>query len=158
MLIKSLLILVLKNTEHIDLNDRKITNALFIQVNQLPQIDSQLTAKLYVENSSHKPCLVRNIQDNDSGIFNLTSIKSITLNKQTENENEVITKAYVDQFHQENERSRQDLRLSFYDEEVDLVKNFQDNDFNDKKTTNMDSITINRDASLENEVTNKKYV
>ena len=32
------------NTAHIDLIDRKYTNARFIQVNQLPQIDSQLTA------------------------------------------------------------------------------------------------------------------
>ena len=37
---------VLKNTEHKDLNDRNFTNARFIQVNQLPQIDSHLTAKL----------------------------------------------------------------------------------------------------------------
>ena len=35
---------VLKNTVHIDLNDRNITNARFIQVNQLLQIDSHLTA------------------------------------------------------------------------------------------------------------------
>ena len=31
---------IVKNTAHIDLNDRNITNARFIQVNQLPQIDS----------------------------------------------------------------------------------------------------------------------
>ena len=31
---------IIKNTEHIDLNDRSNTNARFIQVNQLPQIDS----------------------------------------------------------------------------------------------------------------------
>ena len=42
---------LLKNTEHIDLNDRNITNARFIQFNQLPQIDSHLTAKLYVDNA-----------------------------------------------------------------------------------------------------------
>ena len=36
---------IVKNTEHIDLNDRNITNARFIQVNQLPQIDSHLCAK-----------------------------------------------------------------------------------------------------------------
>ena len=42
---------IIKNTEHIDLNDGNITNARFIQVNQLPQIDSHLTAKLYVDNS-----------------------------------------------------------------------------------------------------------
>ena len=40
---------IIKNTSHIDLND--ITNARFIQVNQLPQIHSHLTAKLYVDNT-----------------------------------------------------------------------------------------------------------
>ena len=43
--------ILIKNTEHIDLNDRSITNARFIQVNQLPQIDSHLTAQLYVDNA-----------------------------------------------------------------------------------------------------------
>ena len=42
---------IVKNTEHIDLNDRNITNARFIQVNQWPQIDSHLTPRLYVENA-----------------------------------------------------------------------------------------------------------
>ena len=42
---------LIKNTEHFDLNDRNITNARFIQVNQLPQIDSHLTAQLYVDNA-----------------------------------------------------------------------------------------------------------
>ena len=42
---------ILKNTSHIDLNDRNITNVRFLQVNQLPQIDSHLTAKLYVDNA-----------------------------------------------------------------------------------------------------------
>ena len=73
---------ILKNTAHIDLNDRKITNARFIQVNQLPQIDSHLTAKLYVDNSMDEPSLVRNNQDNIIGNYNLTNINSITLNKQ----------------------------------------------------------------------------
>ena len=31
---------IIKNTEHIDFNDRNITNARFIQVNEWPQIDS----------------------------------------------------------------------------------------------------------------------
>ena len=47
---------VLKNTAHLDLNDRNIINARFIQVNQLPQIDSHLTAKLCVDNSIDEPC------------------------------------------------------------------------------------------------------
>ena len=102
---------IIKNNAHIDLNDRNrnITNARFIQVNQLPQIDSHLTAKLYVDNAIDEISVVRNNQDNDFGNYNLTNINSITLNKQAENDNESITKAYVDQFHQENERSRRDV-------------------------------------------------
>ena len=40
---------IVKNNAHIDLNDRNITNARFIQVNQWPQIDSHLTPRLYVD-------------------------------------------------------------------------------------------------------------
>ena len=149
---------IIKNTAHIDLNDRKITNCKFLSVNQLPQIDSHLTAKLYVDNSIDEPSLVRNNQDNDFGNYNLTNINSITLNKQAENDNEVITKAYVDQFHQEDERSRRDVGLGFYNEEVDSVKNNQDHNFNDNKLTNIDSITVNRNPSIDNELANKNYI
>ena len=149
---------ILKNTAHIELNDRNITNARFIQVNQLPQIDSHLTAKLYVDNSIDEPSLVRHNKDNDFGNYNLTNINSITLNKQAENDNEVITKAYVDQFHQENERSRRDVGLDFYDESNDLVKNNQDNDLNDKKLTNLYSVTVNKNPCLDIELVKKKYV
>ena len=148
----------LKNNAHIDLNDRNITNARFIQVNQLPQIDSHLTAKLYVDNSIDESSLVRNNKDNDFGNYNLTNINSITLNKQAENDNEVITKPYVDQFHQENERSRRDLGIDFYNESNDLVRNNQNNNLNDNKITNVDSITINRNPTSDNEVSNKKYI
>ena len=140
------------------MNDRNITNARFIQVNQLPQIDSHLTAKLYVDNSIDETSLVRNNKDNDFGNYNLTNINSITLNKQAENDNEVITKAYVDQFHQENERSRRDLGIGFHNESNDLVKNNQDNNLNDNKLTNINSITINNNPTDNDHVSNKKYV
>ena len=149
---------IFKNTEHIDLNDRNITNARFIQVNQWPQIDSHLTPRLYVDNAIDESSFVRNNQDNDFNNNNLTNINSITLNKQAENDNEVITKAYVDQFHNDNERNRRDVGLSFYNEEVDLVKNIQDNDLNDNKLTNMNSITINYNPTDDNHVSNKKYI
>ena len=77
------------------------------------------------------------------------------MNKQTENDNEVITKAFVDQFHQENERSRRDVGLDFYNESSDLVKYNQDNDLNDNKLTNLDSIKVNRNPSSDNELFNK---
>ena len=111
-----------KNNAHINWNDRNIMNARFIQVNQLPQIDSHLTAKLYVDNAIDEPSSSRNNQDNGFNKYNLTKININTSKKQSENENEVITNTYVDQFHPENERSRQDIGLSFYNEEVDLVK------------------------------------
>ena len=69
---------VLKNTAYINLNDRNITNARFNQVNQMPQIDSHLTAKLYVDNAIDEISLVRNNQDNDFNKNNLTNINSIT--------------------------------------------------------------------------------
>ena len=101
---------------------------------------------------------MRNNKDNDFGNYNLTNINSITLNKQAENDNEVITKAYVDQFHQENERSRRDVGLDFYNESSDLVKNNQDNNLNDNKLTNLDSITVIRKPSSDNELASKKYI
>ena len=149
---------IVKNDAHIDLNDRKITNCRFLSVNQLPQIDSHLCAKLYVDNSIDESSLVRNNKDNDFNNNNLTNINSITLNTQAVNDNQVITKAYVDQFHQENERSRRDLGIKFYNESNDLVKNNQDNDFNDNKLTNINSITINTTPTDNNHVINKKYV
>ena len=134
---------IIKNTEHIYLNDRNFTNARFIQVNQRPQIDSHLTAKLYVDTDIAQPSLVRNDQDNDFNNNILTYINSIVLNKQARNDNRVITKAYVDQFHQENERSPRDVELDFYDESNDFVKKNQDKDPNDIKLTNIDSLTVN---------------
>ena len=39
-----------------------------------------------------------------------------------------------------------------------MVKNNQDNDFNDKKLTNIDSITINRNPTSDDKLANKKFV
>ena len=100
--------------------------------------------------------LVRNTQEYVFNNNNLTNINSITLNTQAVKGNQVFTKAYVDQFHQEKERSRRDLGIDFYKESNDLVKNNQDNNLNDKKVTNLDSITVNRNPTSDNEVSNKK--
>ena len=48
--------------------------------------------------------------------------------------------------------------MSFYNEEVDLKKNSQDNDFNDNKLTNIASITVDRDPTSDDEVSSKKYI
>ena len=88
----------------------------------------------------------------------MTNINSTTLNNQAVNDNQVITKAFVDQFHQEIEPSRRNLGIDFYDESNDLVKNNQDNDFDDNKLTNIYSITVNRNPSSDNELSTKKYI
>ena len=107
------------------MNDRNITKSRLIQVSQLPQNDSYLTAKLYVDIVIDEISLVRNNQDNDFNNQIMTIIYSITLNTQAVNDDQVITKAYVDQFHQGNEQSRRDLGIDFYDESSDLVKKKQ---------------------------------
>ena len=89
---------------------------------------------------------------------NLTNINSITLNTQAVNDNQVNTKAYVGQIHQENGRSRRDLGIDFYNESNDLVKNNQNNDLNDNKLTNINSITINNNPIDDNHVSNKKNI
>ena len=66
--------------------------------------------------------LVRNIQDNNFDNYNITTINSITLKSQTIHDNQVITETYVNQFNQENVRSRRDLRMYFHNDSSDLVK------------------------------------
>ena len=66
--------------------------------------------------------------------------------------------AYIDGLHEEIERFRRDLGIDFYDESNDLVKNNQDNDLNDSKLTNLDSVQVNRNPVLDNELANKKYI
>ena len=39
-----------------------------------------------------------------------------------------------------------------------MIKNKQENDFNDKKLINLDSITVNRNPLLDNELSTKKYI
>ena len=102
---------IIKNISHIDLNDKNITNARLIQVNELPQIDFHLTAKLYVDNSVDEPTLARINQNNHFNIYNLSNINNSFSNTQAVNDNQVITKTYVDQFLCDNERKRREVGL-----------------------------------------------
>ena len=111
---------ILKNNEHIDLNDRNITNARFIQNNQLPQSDSHLTAKLFVDNAMfdgiNEHSLLRlhpdeklNLDEQDSILLNSTLTLPNTLI-------ELPTKSYVDSLH-ESSRNRRDLSSVFTDQD-----------------------------------------
>ena len=61
---------------------------------------------------------------------------------------EIPTKSYVDSLHG-NSRNRRDLSS---------VLNDQDNEFHNNKLTNLDSVTVNRKPSSDNELSNKKYI
>ena len=50
------------------------------------------------------------------------------------------------------------MGIDFYNESSDLVKNNQDNNFNDNKLTNINSITINNNPTEDDHVSNKKYI
>ena len=61
---------------------------------------------------------------------------------------ELPTKSYVDSLHEIN-RDRRDLSSVFND---------QDSEFDNNKLTNLDSITVNRNPNLDNELSNKNHV
>ena len=149
---------ILKNTEHIDLDDRNMTNARFIQVNQLPRVDSHLMAKLYVDSAISQSSLLRLDPDETLDLDNQDSIilkSTLTLPKTVI---QIPTIAFMDSLHEENERSRRDLGLDFYDESSDLVKNNQTNDFNGNNILNVRSIQINDDPSNDDHAVNIKYI
>ena len=134
---------LIKNSSHIDLNDRNITNCRFLSVNQLPQIDSHLTAKFYVDNaisdSIDESSLLRLDTDEkltqDSIVLNstLTSPKTII---------ELPTKNYIDN--------------KFNDSSI--IKNTDHVDFNDKILDNVHSIKVNSYPTLDHQLTPKFYV
>ena len=198
---------IIKNSAHIDLNDRNITNCRFLSVNQLPQIDSHLTAKLYVDkaisdsvdessllrldtdekltqdtvilnstlttpetivelptknyvdNKFNDPSIIKNTDHADFNNNYLDSVRMITVTELPEWPNDLTPKiyvdnalsdviSYIDNLHEIN-RDRRDLSSVFDD---------QDKEFDNNKLTNLDSITVNRDPNLDNELSNKKYV
>ena len=99
----------MENNAHVDFNDKNFDNVRFVKLNSEPADGEHLTAKYYVDNaffdSVCEPILVGKNQDNDFNIYVLANINSIALNTQAVNDIQVITESYVDQYHQENERS-----------------------------------------------------
>ena len=102
--------------------------------------------------------LVRNNQDNDFNNYKLSNILSISVNNEPIEDNDLVTKFYVDSLHNDNERNRRDVGLSFYDENSELVKNNITNDFNDNKILNVKSIELNDEPINDTDAVNKLYV
>ena len=143
---------IIKNTAHVDFNDKNLDNVTFDKVNSMPAVGAHLTAKLFVDNafSYHvqeasllrlDPDQMLKLDEQDSIIlsFALTTPRTII---------ELPTKSYVDSLH-ESSRSRRDLSSVFND---------QYNKIDNKKLTNLGSVTVNRNPRSDVELANKKYV
>ena len=196
--------ILIRNSANIYLNDRNITNARFIQVNQLPQIGSLLTAKLnvdnaifdgvneqsllrldpdeklkqgtiilnssisspktinevptkiYVDNKFEDPTIIKNSDDVDFKGKYLDNIRWVKVNHMPIVEEHLTPKLYVDNaIHdiisyvdnlQEINRNRRDLSSVFND---------QDNEFDNNKLTNLDSVSVNRKPRCDIELAKK---
>ena len=97
------------NPSHVNFNDKIRDYVRFIKVNSVPAINQHITPKQNVDIAIDEPTLVRNNHDIDFNSFNKTNMNNITLITQALNDFQIITKAYVDQFHKDDERSRQNL-------------------------------------------------
>ena len=139
---------IIKNIDNIDFNDKDVDNVGWIKVNKWPRDGEHLTPKVYVDNAIHESSLLRLHRDEK---LKLDKQDSILLDSILIPPNTIIelpTKSYVDSLHEIN-RDRRDLSSVFND---------QDSEFDNNKLTNLDSITVNRNPNLDNELSNKKYV
>ena len=113
---------IIKNVDNVDFNDKDIDNVGWIKVNKWPRDGEHLIPKLYVDNAIHESSLLRLHRDEK---LKLDEQDSILLDSILIPPNTIIelpTKSYVDSLHGENERSRRDLGLDFYDESSTLVR------------------------------------
>ena len=142
---------MIKTTAHVDFNDKNFDNVRFVKVNSMPAVRKHNTTKYYVDQTFSywldELSLLRlvpneksKVDEQDSIVPNsaLTSLKTII---------ELPTKIYVDSL-RESSRNRRDLSTVFND---------QDNEIDNNKLINRDSITVNRNPSSDNELANRIY-
>ena len=143
---------IIKNTDHVDFNDKILDNVNSIKVNHYPTLDEELTPKYYVDNfvlnNVDEASLLRLDPKSD---IHFGKLDSLFVNSPITSPRTIIelpTRSYVDSLHEIN-RDRRDLSSVFND---------QDNEFDNNKLTNLDSVIVNRNPNLDNELANKKYI
>ena len=117
---------IIKNTDHVDFKDEILDSVHSIKVNSYPTLDEQLTPNFYVDHFVldlvDEPSLLRLDPKGMIHYGKLDSIFLITSITSPRTIRKLPTKSYVDSLHGENERSRRDLGLDFYDESSTLVR------------------------------------
>ena len=117
---------IIKNTDHVDFNDKILDNVHSIKINSYPTHDHHLAPKFYVDHfvldNVDEESLLRVDPKSDIHFGKLDSIFVNTPITSPRTIIELSTRSYVDSLHEGNERSRRDLGLDFYDESSTLVR------------------------------------
>ena len=136
----------IKNTTHVDFNDKNLDNVRFIKVNSFPALEEQLTPKYYVENAItdgvDEKSLLRLDPDEE---FKLGEQDSIVLNTTLTLPKTIIelpTKNYVNK--------------KYIDPSV--TKNTAHLDFNDKNLDINRFVKVNSMPAVREHITPKQYV
>ena len=143
---------IIENTAHINFNDENLDNNRFFKVDSFPATPEHSTAKSYVN-----PAISDSV--NEYSLLTLDPDEKLRLNEQdTILPNptltlpkmiiELPTKPYVDRLH-ENRRNRRDSSSGLNDQDIE---------FDNNKTTKIDSITNKRNPNLDKELSNRKNV
>ena len=109
---------IIKNTDHVDFNDKILDNVHYIKVNHYPTLDAELTPKFYVDhfvlNCVNEESLLRVDPKSD---IHFGKLDSIFVNSPITSPRTIIelpTRSYVDSLREIN-RDRRDLSSVFND-------------------------------------------
>ena len=122
------------NTRHTDLKDHNITNIRFPQMTQPPQIETHVTNKIYVDNLIENATLLR-LDPNEQ--LNIPNQDFITINSASTSPETIINLAISNQH---------------------LVRNNQDNHFNNYIFTNISSVSVTHEATEDDNLVTLGYV
>ena len=124
-----------------------------------PRTSLEIPIKEYVDHKFNDRSIIKNTDHRDFNDKNLDNVGWVKVNKMPASAGHLTPKIYVDNAIQdiksaivnlhELNRNRRDLSSVFDD---------QDNEFDNNKLTNLDSIQVNRNPNLDNELSNKKYI
>ena len=140
---------IIKTTPHVDFNDKNLDNVRFDKVNSMPEVGEHSTAKKYVENaSSYKKNEISVLRQDLNEQLELNEQGSIVLNSNLISPKTIIDspiKSDVCSFYEGNGK-RCDLSSVFND---------QDNEFDNIKLATLDGLSVKRNPSSDNELSNK---
>ena len=134
---------IIQNSEHKNLNDRNITRARFIQVIQLPQIDSHLAAKLYVDNAI-------------SDCVDESSLLRLDPDEKLKQDSIILNSALISPKTKIEVPTKNNIDNKFNDPSI--IKNTDHVDFHAKNLDNVNSIKVNHMPTVEEHLTPKIFV